>query len=107
MVDGDNPMGNQEIFQGDYEFRMFCGLPQRLKERVITIEGNNISIENINPLSLVCVQMSGNPGTTPFIIQEGKTTFDLFKILAKERGFNIGDFHNSLIEKSGITSPIS
>ncbi len=90
---------DKKAFDGEYEMRLFSSLPKELKEKVINFNGQGISIMDIEPLSLVCVQISSNPGVKPFLVEQGKTTFDLFKILAKERGFSIEKFHNALQSK--------
>lgn len=95
-------MEEQKIFNGDYELRMFCSLPIALKDKIIDLEGKSVPISDIDPLSLVCVQISNNPGIKPYIIQQDKTTFDLFYNLAKQRGFSIDGFHQKL--KQSISS---
>ena len=89
-------------FDGDYEFRIFSNLPEHLKSKIVSFDDEKVSLSDINPSSLVCIQISANPGVKPFLIQDGKTTFDLFKLFAKQRGFSISDFNEALQKKCSI-----
>lgn len=100
MTNGSSGMVGEipqlDVFKEDYEMKLFCNLSKALKEKVVTIDKESISISDVNPLSLVCIEISENPGITPFIIGEQNTTFDLFKKLAEQRGFSIKNFHDAL-----------
>lgn len=92
----------RKIFKGSYELRMFCNLPDSLKDKIIGMNGEEVSLSEINPFSLVCIQISDNPGVRPYIIQEGQTSYDLFKMFAKQRGFSISEFNKALSSKCSI-----
>lgn len=88
------------IFNGDYEMMVFGSLPSELRDKIVDIEGNQMSITDVDPFSLVCVQISANPGVKPFVISNGNTTFDLFKILTKQRGISIESLRKKLQQLS-------
>lgn len=95
MENNEVPM-EKKVFKAEYEMRVFCDLPLHLKERVVNFDEQEVFLQDIDPLSLVCVQVSDNPGIKPFIIEHGKTSFDLFKQLAEKRGFSIQEFNKAL-----------
>jgi hypothetical protein len=99
MTETNNCMDEKKSFSGNYEFKIFCSLPSELREKIIDLNGNIVSLNDINPFSLVCVQISSNPGVRPFIISNGNTTFDLFKKLAIERGISIEKLREALAQK--------
>ena len=57
-----------------------------------------MDIQKINPFSLVCIEVTGNPGeiVSKSLIQENQTTFDYFRKKAEELGFNISEFVDKL-----------
>lgn len=80
---------------------MFKNLPPEQREGIIDLDGRIIDIKTVNPFSLVCVELSGNPGEviSKSLIPEGKTTFDYFKKKARELNFDISEFIKKLSER--------
>lgn len=72
----------------NYEFRLVSSLPIELKNRLKDAEGNNVNINQVSPGSLVCIEITDNPGAIPFLV-DGINFYNFFKQKVEKTGFSI------------------
>lgn len=91
-------MAGKKTYKMDYEIALFGKLPHSLREEIRTIDGEKVSPTLLDPLSLVCIEISDNSGVTPFFIGHDKTVFDFIAIKAKERELSLNTLRDKLAE---------
>ena len=83
----------------DFECTLFGRLPKELREKAVNIAGIPINEQTADPLDLVCIQISPNPGVTPFVVANITDFFTLFENLATNIGFNIKEYGERLSKR--------
>ena len=73
----------------DYEISIVGRLPTLLRDEIRNMNNERVAINKIDPFSLVCIEISENPGAIPFLITPDKTIFDFIKMIAGQKGISL------------------
>ena len=85
----------------EFDCTIFSNLPQELRNKVVDIKGSKINLEDIDPLDLVCIQISDNPGTLPIIMENSGDFCNFLVGLAKSIDFDLEAYSERLNKKFG------
>ena len=80
----------------EFDCKIFSRLSKNLRENIVDVDGNKINVENVDPLGLVCVQISSNPGITPFLIINSEELSKFSNNLAEQIGLDLNEYTESL-----------
>ncbi len=78
-----------------YDFKLWSELPSELRKKAVDIEGKPIDNSKISLTTLVCVESSSNPGSTPYVVTD-PDPFALFNKRILEKGVKLDDFKKQL-----------
>ena len=83
----------------EFEVRLFGQLSSELRGKAINLEGTPIDHTDIDPLDLVCVKISNNPGVEPIVISTDGEFHRLVDFIAERSDFDLQAYSGRLQQR--------
>ena len=81
-----------------YEIRQFSEVPKELRDKLRDLTGEPVNLNDkvVQKHSRVIIEVSSNPGTTPYILKPDEQFYDFFSMKCREAGTTSNELSKKL-----------